>query len=58
MVLENNKAMWIGSVGEWAAILNMENLKEGKTEPSGFVGGKHSRQRPLILKSTKEAIMS
>lgn len=39
MVLENNKAMWVGSaVGERVAILNMENLKEGKNEPSGFVG--------------------
>lgn len=57
MVLEKNKAMWIGSaVGEGVAILNVEILKEGKSESNGFIREKHSRYRPLILKSTKEAV--
>ena len=31
MVLENNKAMWMGNVvGKGVAILNRRNLKEGK----------------------------
>lgn len=46
------------AVGKGVAILNRGNLKEGKNEPSGFVGEKHSRQRPLNLKSLKEAIVS